>query len=162
MRPRFDRLRWPMLALSLMLAGGVVAKEAGWRVNITGSLPGVFYRVSGSPARGDFVRFCPPVTVPALPDSIGWEDSCDGKVPLIKRVVGVPGDRVVVDNQGVRVNGVLLPNSRPKRSARDGTSLPSSVGEHALETGQVWTAGEHEDSYDSRYFGPVRISALKT
>lgn len=161
MKPRFDRMRWPMLALSIVIVGGWVAKEAGWRVNITGSLPGVFYRVSEDPARGDFIRFCPPTVVAALPDSIGWEDSCDGKVPLIKRVIAVAGDSVVVDSAGVWVNGVLLPNSRPKRTASDGSPLPSAVGEYVLEAGHVWVVGEHEDSYDSRYFGSITISSLK-
>lgn len=158
---RLGRMLWPALALATVIVGSWGAKQAGWRVNITGSLPGVVYQVSGAPERGDFIRFCPPVVVAALPDSMGWEDSCDGKVPLIKRVVAVAGDRVSVDSQGVQVNGILLPNSQPKASARDGSRLPSAAGEYVLEASQVWTAGEHEDSYDSRYFGPTRISALK-
>lgn len=159
---RLDRMLWPALALATVIVGGWGAKQAGWRVNITSSLPGVVYRVSEAPERGDFIRFCPPIVVAALPDSIGWEDSCDGKVPLIKRVVAVAGDRVIVDSLGVQVNGILLPNSQPKHAARDGTQLPSAAGEYVLEARQVWTAGEHEDSYDSRYFGPTTISALKT
>lgn len=157
MKPRFDRMRWPMLALSLVIVGGWVAKEAGWRVNITGSLPGVFYRVSEDPAWGDYFQFCPPVVAAALPDARPGEPSCSGKVPLIKRVVAVAGDRVVVDDAGVSINGERLPNSTPKRFARDGSPLPSAVGVHVLGPGQVWVAGEHLDSYDSRYFGPVRI-----
>lgn len=144
-----------MLALSLLIVGGWGAKEAGWRVNITGSLPGVFYRVSEDPARGDYFQLCPPVVVAAIPDARPGEPSCSGKVPLIKRVVAVAGDRVVVDDAGVRVNGELLANSVPKRSARDGSPLPSAVGVHELEPGQVWVAGEHPDSFDSRYFGAI-------
>jgi conjugative transfer signal peptidase TraF len=156
-KPRFDRLRWPMLALSMVIAGGVVAKEAGWRVNITGSLPGVFYRVSEDPARGDYFQFCPPFTVPAIPDAKPGEPSCNGKVPLIKRVVAVAGDRVVVDWDGVTINGERLENSAPKRFARDGSALQTARGVHVLEPGQVWVAGEHPDSFDSRYFGPVSL-----
>lgn len=144
-----------MLALSLVIVGGWVAKEAGWRVNITGSLPGVFYRVSEDPARGDYFQFCAPIIVAALPDAMPGEPSCSGKVPLIKRVVAVAGDRVVVDDAGVSVNSERLTNSAPKRAARDGSPLPSAVGVHLLRPGQVWVAGEHPDSFDSRYFGPV-------
>lgn len=160
MKPRFERMRWPMLALSAVLVGGWAAKQAGWRVNITGSLPGVFYRVSEDPARGDYFQFCPPVVVAALLDARHGEPSCSGKVPLIKRVAAVAGDRVVVDGAGVSINGERLPNSTPKRFARDGSSLPSAVGVHVLEPGQVWTTGEHEDSFDSRYFGAIKTSTL--
>lgn len=159
MKPRFDRMRWPMLALSCLLVGGVVAKETGWRVNITGSLPGVFYRVSECAARGDYFQFCPPFTVAATPDAKPGEPSCSGKVPLLKRVVAVEGDRVVVDDSGVSVNGVRLPDSAPKRFARDGSPLRSAVGVHVLGASEVWVAGEHPDSFDSRYFGPVRVTS---
>lgn len=161
MKPRLDRMRWPMLALSLVLVGGWVAKEAGWRVNITGSLPGVLYRVSEYPTRGDYFQFCPPVVVAALPDARPGEPSCSGKVPLIKRVVAVAGDRVVVDGAGVSINGTKLPNSTPKRFARDGSPLPSAVGVHALGLGQAWVVGEHLDSFDSRYFGPVNTAGSR-
>lgn len=158
MKPRFDRMRWPMLALSCLLVGGVVAKETGWRVNITGSLPGVFYRVSENPARGDYFQFCPPFTAAATPDAKPGEPSCSGKMPLLKRVVAASGDRVVVDVAGVSVNGERLLFSSPKRFARDGSPLPSAEGVHILGSGEVWVAGEHPDSFDSRYFGPVSVT----
>lgn len=161
MKPRLDRMRWPMLALSAVLIGGWVAKEVGWRVNITGSLPGMFYRVSEDPARGDYFQFCPPFVVAAIPDARLGEPSCSGKMPLIKRVVAVAGDRVVVDDAGVSINGKRLPDSRPKRFARDGSPLPSAVGVHVLAAGQVWGAGEHSDSFDSRYFGPVNTASSR-
>lgn len=157
MKPRFDRLRWPLLALSLVIVGGWVAKEAGWRVNITGSLPGVFYRVSEAPERGDYIQFCPPVVVAVLPDSRPGEPSCAGKVPLIKRVVAVAGDRVVVDDAGVGVNGERLPNSKPRRFASDGSPLPSAIGVYVLGPGQLWVVADHADSFDSRYFGPIAV-----
>lgn len=160
MKPRFDRLRWPMLALSCLLVGGAVAKEAGWRVNITGSLPGVFYRVSEDPARGDYFQFCPPFTAAATPDAKPGEPSCSGKMPLLKRVVAVEGDRVAVDDAGVSINGKRLPDSSPRRFARDGSPLRSAVGVHVLGAGEVWMAGEHPDSFDSRYFGAIRTSTL--
>lgn len=159
---RFDRMRWPVLALAAVLVGGWWAKEAGWRVNVSGSLPGVFYRVSELPARGDYIQFCPPFIVAALPAARPGEPSCAGKVPLIKRVAAVAGDRIVVDDAGVSVNGARLPDSRPRRLASDGSLLPSAVGVHVLESGQAWAAGEHPDSFDSRYFGPVDIATASS
>lgn len=146
------RLRWPMLALTVVLASTVIAKESGWRVNVTGSLPDVFYRISYTHGHGDYVQFCAPISTAALPDG---GDCLDGKLPLLKKVVAVGGDRVDVDAHGVRINGVQLPDSAPKRLGRDGTRLPSAAGKWVLDSGQVWVAGEHPDSFDSRYFGPI-------
>lgn len=157
MKPRLDRMRWPMLALSAVLVGGWVAKEVGWRVNITGSLPGSLYRVTeAAHARvGDYIQFCPLFAVVALPDAKPGEPSCLGKVPLIKRVVAVSGDRVSVSENGVWINGVLLPDSRPRRTDRIGNPLSVAWGEHVVPPVHVWVAGEHPDSFDSRYFGSV-------
>lgn len=146
---------WPMLALAAVLVGGWVAKEAGWRINITGSLPGMLYKVSDDPTRGDYFQFCPPFTVAATPDAKPGEPSCSGKMPLLKRVVAVEGDRVAVSENGVWINGVLLPNSRPLRTDRSGNPLPVAWGEHVVSTRRVWVSGEHPDSFDSRYFGSV-------
>lgn len=147
------------LATAALFVGGWGAKEAGWRVNISGSLPNTLYRVSDSdrPAVGDYVQFCPPVVVAVLPNAVPGEPSCNGKVPLLKRVVAIAGDRVEVGDEGVRINGKLLPMSRPKTVTRSGERLPIASGEHVLKDGEIWAAGEHEDSFDSRYFGPVLL-----
>lgn len=161
MRARFDRLLIPTAALAALCALGAGAKEAGWRVNITGSLPGVFYRVSDNPRVGDYVQFCPPFVVSAIPDAKPGEASCHGKVPLLKRVVAVEGDTVSVDDAGVAINGRRLANSTPRAWASDGAPLPSARGEYLLRRGEVWVAGEHPDSFDSRYYGPVSIATAR-
>lgn len=152
---QFHRLRWPALALAMILSGITVAKATGWRVNVSGSLPEVFYRVPDRPTVGDYTQFCSPIPIVALPDGGGCPG---GKLPLLKRVVAAMGDRVDVDAHGVRINGVQLSDSVPKRFGGDGTPLPSAAGTWILDSGKVWVAGEHPDSFDSRYFGPINLS----
>jgi len=156
-KPQFRRLRWPIAALAALFIGGVVAKESGWRVNVSGSLPETFYRVVDlKHARvGDYVQICAPISIPALPAASPGEPSCDGKLPLLKRVVAVAWDRVIVDSEGVWVNGELLPDSRPKATDSTGRPLPAAYGRHDLLPMEYWVMGEHPDSYDSRYFGKV-------
>lgn len=150
-----------LVSLAAALAvGGVVAKGEGWRINITGSLPGIFYKVSKHPGLGNFVQFCPHIVVDALPDAWPWEPSCNGKMPLLKKVVGTIGDEVVVDDLGVTINNTRLPDSSPKLFAMNGKPLPSALGRYVLKEGEFWAAGEHPDSFDSRYFGPASVAAI--
>ncbi|WP_415033334.1 conjugative transfer signal peptidase TraF [Azonexus sp.] len=160
MAANFKVMRWPLAGLALVFALVAGVKTAGVKVNVTGSLPGTVYTTSAEPGLGDFIQFCPPVTTPALP-AAGWlEKTCPGgKLPLLKRVVAVEGDIVDVTESGVAVNGRLLENSVPKKASRNGDPLPVAYGQHRIVAGQIWTAGEHPDSFDSRYFGSVNVYA---
>jgi conjugal transfer pilin signal peptidase TrbI len=73
---------------------------------------------------------------------------------LMKRVVGVPGDRIRVDGAGLHVNDVLV---------APGLVLAGTLGhppahwfrEEVVAEGRLYVAGLHPQSYDSRYFGPI-------
>lgn len=101
-------------------------------------------------ARGDIVVFDPPET---------W--SSGGGVPFIKRIIGVPGDRVVLRDGLVYVNDVKL--DEPYIFQDNGvpqTTEPSVGGasEWLVADGQLLVMGDHrENSADSRSFGPIEI-----
>ena len=91
--------------------------------------------------------------------------SCpDGSEPVVKVLAAVAGDRVEVTADAVLVNGVRLPHSRPLDRDRGGRELlPFAAGEHRLEPGEVWLYSPYQErSWDSRYFGPVRIENVTT
>jgi len=102
----------------------------------------------GEPQRGDVVIFKAPSTEPCA------ADECE----YIKRIIGVPGDRVMVKEGQVYLNGKLL----------DQTFLPSGVvtveGEYAKEgeeeivpSGEYLCFGDNrEHSRDGREFGPIK------
>jgi signal peptidase I len=79
-------------------------------------------------------------------------------MPLIKRVVGVADDLVTASDAGIEVNGQSVPNSRPLDLDNKGSALPHLRGSFSLRQGEIWVAGEHPNSFDSRYFGSVKIS----
>jgi signal peptidase I len=97
--------------------------------------------------RGDIVVFIP------LPDTAG------GYTSLTKRVIGLPGDLVMVGDGEVSVDGQRLaePYVEPsQRAAMDGTAHVWLV-----PPGHVFVLGDARDrSLDSRYFGPVPISRI--
>ena len=91
--------------------------------------------------------------------------SCpDGAEPVVKMVAAVGGDVVEVTAAAVLVNAIALPNSRPLDRDRGGRELaPYLRGPHRLEAGDVWLHSPYEErSWDSRYFGPVRVECVTT
>jgi conjugative transfer signal peptidase TraF len=82
---------------------------------------------------------------------------------LLKPIVAVAGDRVVLADEGMRVNGRLLPKTAPLFRDASGRSLhPWPFGLYVVEDGAVWMASTYNrGSYDSRYMGPIKISQIR-
>src|SRR3954453_12484134 len=102
--------------------------------------------------RGDIVVFNPPG---------GWTGRRD--VPLIKRVIGLPGDHVELRDGTVFVNGTAL--AEPYRYAElgvpQGTDPTGGISEWLVPADQLFVMGDHRPlSEDSRGFGPVPVSSV--
>ena len=132
----------------------------------TPSLPIRFYeRVPSS----DLVSFCLSEPWASLATERhyrtgGYDDTCaDGLEALLKRIVARAGDTVVETRDGVYINHCLIRNSKPL--ALDGKKRPLEpfvVGAYELKTGEVWVMGEHSKSFDSRYYGPIKVSNIRS
>ena len=155
------RSRWflvlflsPLLALIAITAVGAI----GLRYNSTDSMPHGWYRIvdSGVHARkGDLVIVAPPHTVAfGYAFQRGYFTEHD---MLLKRLVAVVGDRLDIDEAGVRVNGAPLPNSRPLARDEAGRPLPQvCLPDYRLGAGEVLLMSDHSPlSFDGRYFGPI-------
>ena len=141
-----------LLAMSATAIFAIVAKSSGLVLNVTGSMPDLVYKL-GLGEKGSLVSFCSPIPHP----SIGHGACPDGSMPLIKRVVGVAGDLVTATDAGIDINGQPVPNSRPLDLDTKESALPHLRGSFSLKQGEIWAAGEHPKSFDSRYFGPVKF-----
>ena len=99
----------------------------------------VSYRLHG-PRRGDIVIL---------------RDPTGGPIPLIKRVVGLPGERVTLANGHVYVDGALL--NEPYL-----TQVTQSDGRTwIVPPMHVFVMGDNRgNSKDSRYFGPVPLDTI--
>jgi signal peptidase I len=104
--------------------------------------------------RGDIVVFDPPAD---------WGDRSS---PYIKRVIGEPGDKVEIRDDGlVYINGVVLDEpylyaDEPGRDPQP-TTAPLDEGIWTVPEGELFLMGDHrQSSADSRTFGPVPINRV--
>jgi signal peptidase I len=96
------------------------------------------------PQRGDIIVFDPPT----LSDK-----------PYIKRVIGLPGDIITIENGDVYRNGIIL----DEPYIQDGiTDCPRSKCDPVLvPEGDVYVLGDNrKNSTDSRIFGPVSVESI--
>ncbi len=102
-------------------------------------------------SRGDIVVFDPPES---------WSAG-GGGVPFIKRVIGLPGDRVELRGGHVYVNGVELEEAYIfEDNGVPQTTEPAIGGQNEwlVPAGDLLVMGDHrQDSADSRTFGPIEI-----
>ena len=124
----------------------------GWRV------PGVKSRPLAlrAPRRGDIVVFIPPLR---------------RDTDFIKRVIGTPGDTVMVRNQVVYVNGkalvepyVVHKDARTigQRVFGQPSPLRDNMNPRTLKAGDYFMMGDNRDfSDDSRFWGFARIEDFK-
>lgn len=138
----------------------------GWlgvRLNVSPSLPVGVYVASDD---GRLVEFCPAEPFASMAITRGYraQGACpDGGTPLLKPVIATAGDMVDVLADGIVVNGVRVPNTAPlpaDTKHRPLTHWP--FGRYAVSAGMVWVASSYNDrSFDSRYFGPVSVAAIR-
>ena len=140
-----------------------VAYRCGLREAHTPSLPAGIYLLTSNP-NDPLVSFCPRGLASTESSERGYREvspTCpDHHAPLLKPVAAKPGDTVEVIREGIRVNGHLLPNSRP--SAVDGKNRAMHIwpaGKYTVAPDSLWVISTYNKaSYDSRYYGPIHIS----
>lgn len=152
-----------------VLVLSAAAGLAGARVNTTKSIPVGLYWTSRDPVeRGRYVQVCPPqlaVFVEAKMRGYIGSGFCPGNFGyLMKRVLAAKGDLVSVADEGVRVNGRLLPYSAPRRVDSAGRSLPRyRFDRYTLGAAEVLLMSDVSGtSFDGRYFGPVDRSHIRS
>ena len=77
-----------------------------------------------------------------------------GFAPLMKELVGIPGDLITVTNHGVAINNRRLRNSKIKFEIFQ-LLIPTDYS-RILQKNEYWVMSDYSpNSFDSRYIGPV-------
>lgn len=173
MTTRLPLPKWSLHMLGLIGLLWAAAWLLGIRVNTSASLPTGLWLEKGSLAsgvlpRGAVVTFCPS-DGPAFRLAkergyVGGGWCPHAYEPLFKPVVAIAGDRVSVSPAGIDVNGVHIANSVPLRADNVQRPLPAiPYGRYIVAPGFVWVVSSYNSrSFDSRYFGSVEISNIRS
>ena len=100
------------------------------------------------PERGDVVVFIYPV---------------DKSKDFIKRVIGLPGDKIEIRDKKIYVNGNLYEDKHGFYADRRAANAnPGHPDRFTVPKGHIFVMGDNRDhSYDSRFWGYVPIETIK-
>ncbi|WP_445219688.1 S26 family signal peptidase [Bradyrhizobium sp. Pa8] len=126
--------------------------------NASESVPIGLYRLQ--PARGltvtELVAVQPPEPIASFLDLNGYLPI---GVPMLKRVLALPGQSVCRNGPVVSVDGIEM-GLASERDAR-GRPLPVWLGCRLIAPDEVFLMNwQSADSFDGRYFGPIPASAV--
>lgn len=157
----WPRLTW-LAAAAAVLASVAALTPLGAAhpvllINITPSEPEGLYLVTrAAPAPGRLIAFHTPAAAFPYADA---RLSYLHRTTILKSVAAVPGDKVCSLAGRLKING----RNKAGIAARDprGVALPHWEGCHRLTPGELFVfSNRTANSFDSRYFGPVRIGAV--
>ncbi|SBW13912.1 putative membrane protein [Brucella sp. 10RB9215] len=147
-----------MLAVTAVAAPGFVATPTKLIWNATASAPIGFYTVEPADRIEvpDLVAVMPPEPLAAFMVGRGYVGR---GVPLLKRIVGLPGQRVCRTGRAITVDGIEMGEALERD--RIGRELPDWQGCRVIAPGEIFLLNwEVRDSLDGRYFGPIPANSV--
>lgn len=143
-----------------MLGSGIVWSN-GYRLNTSTSYPPGLYQLQPKiiPKKGSLILFCPPdnstLTLAKNRNYIKFGPCSGGFSPVIKRIFGQSGDRIVL-GEYVSINSSPHPEMPVLKSDVQNRPLPQLAG-FTVPDNHVFVLSDHQPvlSFDSRYYGPV-------
>lgn len=154
--------RRTLTVTALAVIGIAAASAVDWPLrliwNATDSAPIGFYTVEPADALDvpELAAVMPPEPLAAFMAERGYVAR---GVPLLKRVLGLPGQRVCRWRSTITVNGIEMGEALERDSL--GRDLPVGQGCRVIGDDQLFLMNwEVRDSLDGRYFGPIPADSV--
>lgn len=147
-----------MLGATVLLLSTIGEASPLYIWNVSNSVPMGLYRLKSAAKLTvtELVVVQPPEPLATVLDLNGYLPI---GVPMLKRVLALPGQTVCRETLTITVDGIEMGEAR----ARDGRGrpLPSWQGCRVISEGELFVMNrQSSDSLDSRYFGPIPTSAV--
>lgn len=145
-------------AAAIALLGVASVNARDWLLyNHTPSVPpGWYVRSADEIARGALVTVRAQDVAPDYAAARNFTDTGDR---FIKRIAANDGDSVCAEGEIIRINDRTVAHRAVQDS--QGRALPLWSGCRTLVADEVFLMGDTSDSFDSRYFGPVRAADIE-
>ncbi|WFU43547.1 S26 family signal peptidase [Bradyrhizobium sp. CB82] len=144
-------------ALALVLAT-IDETPPSYIWNVSESVPLGLYRLQ--PAKQLTVTELVAIQTPEpLASFLDWNGYLPTGVPMLKRVLALPGQTVCRSGLTITVDSIEMGQARERDSR--GRPLPSWQGCRVIDAGEIFVMNwQSVDSMDGRYFGPIPASAV--
>jgi len=145
-----------LIFICLLLIAIVYAN--GYRINLTNSMLKGIYQIQHDKdiQRDDLVSVCLPTKIANYAHSRGYlaKGSCsNGYTPVIKQILAIPNDKVIMNTNGIQVNGKYFNYKQEQVDHLDRPLNPKIINNNI--DGYLLIGTNSKDSWDSRYFGEV-------
>ena len=117
---------------------------------------GFYLRMRDEPRRGSIVTVRASDVAPAQARAHRFERPTDR---FIKRIAALAGDEICATASDISINGQFVAERRTVDG--EGRALPRWQGCRTLRIDEFFLLGDTTDSFDARYWGPVRRSQIE-
>ncbi len=135
---------------------------SGFIINTTSSMPLGLYYTSGDTSdlkRGETVIVDLPYKVQYFGVQRNYVKNMETK--LVKEIIAVPGDNVILTDDTISVNGKKYPAVSHKYDGNHRKLNLYPRGKYNNTAGYwVYGSNDKDESWDSRYFGPLKKSQI--
>lgn len=154
------RHKYPLFICTILIGLYLVTRFFGVTINDTSSMPrGLYIKQQIKQInRGDVVSFCLPEpykTIGLKSFYIEKGSACDGAVALVKKVIAIPNDVVILNDDFIKVNNTAYQYKTKYRDSYNNVLTIYPRGKY--KSNGYWLIGTNsENSWDSRYWGEIK------